>query len=126
MSERSLSIWIIANISEPTFQINRMSIDYQSSSSIKISSIATWELYFSARDTYGPLVGNLTPSDPLGPAFWHNLTNVFVTNDTAFQLWNTHQSRDGAVVPCDDAECKNTTICAMRAFRAENNCVRPS
>ncbi|KAJ7767552.1 sphingomyelin phosphodiesterase [Mycena olivaceomarginata] len=83
-----------------------------------------WGLYYSARDTYGPLVG-LAPTEPLSPAFWHNLTEVFATNETAFQMFNTFLSRGGAVGACD-SDCKNTTICDMRAFRSENNCDTPA
>ena len=85
------------------------------------SRTAQWGQLYSARQTYGPLVG-LPDSSPLTPGFWHNLTNVFETNDTAFQLFNTFLSRGGAVTACD-SDCKNTTICDMRAFRSENNCV---
>lgn len=84
--------------------------------------IAIWELYYSARDTYGPLVPSLTESEPLSPAFWHNLTEVFVSNDTAFQMYNTFLSRGGAVAACTDT-CKTAAICGMRAMRAENSCV---
>lgn len=85
--------------------------------------IATWGLYYSARDTYGPLVG-LPADSELTPAFWHKLTEVFTTNDTAFQMFNTFLSRGGAVTPCDATDnCQNTTICDMRALRSQNNCV---
>lgn len=77
---------------------------------------ATWELYYSARDSYGPLVGELGPRDALNASFWHKLTEVFAANDTAFQLWNTRLSRGGAVSPCTGA-CKNVTICDQRALR---------
>ncbi|KAF8195288.1 sphingomyelin phosphodiesterase [Mycena galopus ATCC 62051] len=97
---------IFTNISDPTFQIR-----------------PTWGLYYSARETYGPLVG-LKPNEPLSPAFWHNLTEVFAVNETAFQMFNTFLSRGGAVVACD-ADCQNTTICDMRAFRSQNNCDTP-
>ncbi|KAF8888536.1 hypothetical protein BD779DRAFT_1470172 [Infundibulicybe gibba] len=88
------------------------------------SRIAKWGLYYSARETWGPLVG-LKADSALTPAFWHNLTDVFVANDTAFQLFNTHISRGGAVTACD-ADCKNSTICDMRAFRSQNNCDTPA
>ncbi|KAI0311070.1 sphingomyelin phosphodiesterase [Amylostereum chailletii] len=94
-----------ANISDPSFQTG-----------------PTWELYYSARDTWGPLVGNLGPSDPLNASFWHKLTEVFETNETAFQLYNTHLSRGGRVTACTD-DCKTATICDLRAARSENNCV---
>ncbi|KAJ7679352.1 sphingomyelin phosphodiesterase [Mycena polygramma] len=95
------------NISDPMFQIR-----------------PKWGLFYSARETYGPLVG-LSAKEPLSPAFWHNLTEVFAANDTAFQMFNTFMSRDGAVTACD-ADCANTTICDMRAFRSENNCDTPA
>ncbi|KAF8478320.1 sphingomyelin phosphodiesterase [Gautieria morchelliformis] len=81
----------------------------------------TWELYYSARDSYGALVGELGPRDALNASFWHKLTEVFEANDTAFQLWNTRQSRGGAVTPCTGS-CKNVTICDQRALRSQNNC----
>jgi sphingomyelin phosphodiesterase len=87
-----------------------------------VNILATWELYYSARNTYGPLVSSLTAVDSLSPAFWHNLTEVFFMNDTAFQMYNTFLSRGGAVVACDDA-CKKITICGLQAMRAEDNCV---
>ncbi|KAF8195282.1 sphingomyelin phosphodiesterase [Mycena galopus ATCC 62051] len=98
---------IFTNISDPTFQIR-----------------PTWGLYYSARETYGPLVG-LKPNEPLSPAFWHNLTDVFTVNETAFQMFNTFISRGGAVTACD-ADCQNTTICDMRAFRSQDNCDTPA
>ncbi|KAI0310559.1 hypothetical protein OF83DRAFT_1178424 [Amylostereum chailletii] len=62
---------------------------------------ATWDLYYSARATWGPLVGALGPYDPLNASFWHALTEVFQTNEyTAFQLYNTHLSRGAHVAPC--------------------------
>ncbi|KAJ4490159.1 sphingomyelin phosphodiesterase [Lentinula aciculospora] len=96
---------IFANVTDPSFQENPI-----------------WTLYYDARETYGPLVG-LPATSELTPAFWHNLTEVFVANDTAFQMFNTFLSRGGDVAPCTDADnCKNTTICDQRAFRSQNNC----
>ncbi|KAF7374111.1 Saposin B-type domain-containing protein [Mycena sanguinolenta] len=63
--------------------------------------------------------------NPLSPAFWHNLTEVFAVNETAFQMFNTFLSRGGAVTACD-ADCQNTTICDMRAFRSQDNCDTPT
>ncbi|KAJ7157546.1 sphingomyelin phosphodiesterase [Mycena crocata] len=98
---------IFTDISDPNFQTN-----------------PTWGVLYSARETYGPLVG-LSPQEPLSPAFWHNLTEVFAANATTFQMFNTFLSRGGAVTACD-ADCANTTICDMRAFRSENNCDTPT
>jgi sphingomyelin phosphodiesterase len=70
---------------------------------------AIWELYYSARDTYDPLVPNLTESEPLSPTFWHILTEIFASSDTAFQVYNTFLSRGGVVAACTDA-CKTAAI----------------
>ncbi|KAL0959864.1 hypothetical protein HGRIS_011537 [Hohenbuehelia grisea] len=98
---------MFTNITEPSFQTSPV-----------------WKEYYSARGTYGPLVG-LHPQEPLSPAFWHNLTEVFAANDTAFQLFNTFLSRGGAVSICD-SNCRNVSICDMRALRSENNCDHPA
>ncbi|KAF8637872.1 hypothetical protein AX17_002498 [Amanita inopinata Kibby_2008] len=79
-----------------------------------------WKPYYGARDTYGPLVG-LGPNESLSPAFWHKVTEVFATNDTAFQMYQTFRSR-GVNVPSCDSTCKAKVICELRALRAEDNC----
>ncbi|GJE99928.1 sphingomyelin phosphodiesterase [Phanerochaete sordida] len=100
----------ITNISTPNFQ----------------SHTPQWEFYYSARATYGPVTSPpLAANAPLDPAFWHRLTEAFETNDTAFQQFNTFISRGADVGACD-AACKASTICDMRALRAENNCDGPS
>ncbi|EIM91610.1 acid sphingomyelinase [Stereum hirsutum FP-91666 SS1] len=101
----------MANITDPTFQ----------------TSGPTWELYYSARDSYGPLVSaftntTLSPADPLNASFWHVLTEVFASNGTAFQEWNTRKSRGGSVGSCTGS-CVTNSVCDMRAARSENNCV---
>ncbi|KAJ7218470.1 hypothetical protein GGX14DRAFT_595008 [Mycena pura] len=113
----------LTNVSDPNFQVTRAS-----ARQAHRPQPAEWGIFYSARATYGPLVG-IAPGEPLSPAFWHNLTDVIAANDTAFhgQLFNTFISRDGMVTPCDAASgCVNTTICDMRALRSENNCVRGS
>ncbi|KAI0050799.1 sphingomyelin phosphodiesterase [Auriscalpium vulgare] len=94
----------ITNISDPSFQ-----------------TTPTWELYYSARESYGPLVGHLQAAEPLNAAFWHQLTEVFQANETAFQLYNTRISRGGAVSACT-GYCKTMAICELRAARSEDNC----
>ncbi|KAF9269665.1 sphingomyelin phosphodiesterase [Marasmius fiardii PR-910] len=98
---------IFTNTSEPSFQTHPQ-----------------WRELYNTRDLYGPLV-ELSPTSELTPGFWHNLTQVFQTNDTVFQLFNSLLSREGAVVPCD-GQCKDTRICDLRAFRSENNCDVPT
>ncbi|KAF8627326.1 hypothetical protein AX15_004402 [Amanita polypyramis BW_CC] len=93
----------ISNLTDPSFQQN-----------------PTWKLYYSARDTYGPLVG-LSESESLGPAFWHRVTEAFAANDTAFQSYVTFMTRGVDVKPCNST-CKSITICEMRTMRSENSC----
>ncbi|KAJ7717036.1 Metallo-dependent phosphatase-like protein [Mycena metata] len=79
-----------------------------------------WKLYYSARAEYGPLV-DLAPTAPLDARFWHDVTEAFERNETAFQRYNTFLTRGGHVAPCD-AACKKAAICQMRAARAQDNC----
>lgn len=83
--------------------------------------LATWKVSYSARNTYGPLV-DLKPTEPLSPAFWHRVTEAFVANDTAFQQYIFFKTRGIGGQVCS-GNCKTTTICDLRALRAENNCV---
>lgn len=76
----------------------------------------------SARESYGPLVGTLAPTDALNASFWHRLTEVFEADDDVFQLYNTRLRRGSGVGACD-ADCKAAVICDLRAMRAEDNCV---
>ncbi|GBE81548.1 predicted protein [Sparassis crispa] len=90
----------MSNISDPFYQLH-----------------PTWELYYSARETYGPLVPSLGDQS-LSPAFWHNLTEVFYANDTAFQHYIAAKSRGAEHKPCR-GQCKNGTLCEMRTLRAD-------
>ncbi|KIJ98756.1 hypothetical protein K443DRAFT_133333 [Laccaria amethystina LaAM-08-1] len=73
------------------------------------------------RSTYGPLLGGIPATQPLGPAFWHNVTELFGTSDAAFQMYQTFRTRGVSPIKCD-AKCKAVTICDMQAMRAENGC----
>ncbi|KAJ7646702.1 sphingomyelin phosphodiesterase [Roridomyces roridus] len=95
----------IANLTAPTFQTNPV-----------------WEVYYSARDTYGALVGAPTATQVTQcQRFGISVTEAFASNTTAFQEYNTRISRGGMVAACD-AACQTTAICDMRALRSENNC----
>ncbi|KAJ6460506.1 sphingomyelin phosphodiesterase [Mycena sanguinolenta] len=112
------------DVDPDTFSVVDSSVIFSNLSDPEFPVRPTWRLYYSARETYGPLVG-LAPDEPLSAAFWHNLTEVFGVNETAFQMFNTFISRGGAVTACD-ADCQNATICDMRAFRSQNNCDTPT
>ncbi|KAK4575355.1 hypothetical protein LTR86_001209 [Recurvomyces mirabilis] len=81
-----------------------------------------WSPYYSAKAAYGPSVGITAASAELTPAFWHNLTTVFQTNDTLFQQFNARKSRGYGVSACTGT-CKTGTICQLRAAQAQYNCV---
>lgn len=83
--------------------------------------LATWNLYYSARDTYGPLVG-LADGEPLDAVFWHKVTEAFEANDTAFQQYQTFTTRGVGVKPCN-LTCKAGVICDLRTMRSEDSCV---
>ncbi|KDR79984.1 hypothetical protein GALMADRAFT_242166 [Galerina marginata CBS 339.88] len=80
-----------------------------------------WQLEYSARNTYGPAIGGWPAAQSLNGAFWHKVTEAFATNDTLFQLFNSFKTRGVGVSACT-GDCKTTTICNLRALRAENNC----
>ncbi|KAF9530188.1 sphingomyelin phosphodiesterase [Crepidotus variabilis] len=82
---------------------------------------ASWKQEYSARDTYGPAIGGWPASQSLTPAFWHKVTEAFVSNDPIFQKYNALKTRNYKVAACT-GDCKNQTICAQRALRAENGC----
>ena len=83
---------------------------------------AVWEFYYSARESYGPFVGNLSNRDSLDAKFWHRLTEVFVEDGDAFQLYVSRYNRGARPIRCR-GKCKDYTICNMRAMRTQDNCV---
>ncbi|KAF8524305.1 sphingomyelin phosphodiesterase [Hysterangium stoloniferum] len=115
------------DIDPDTLEVMDMKVFITNTSDPNFQTKPTWQFYYSARESYGPLTTPpLAGSSPLDAAFWHRLTEVFESNNTAFQLFNERLSRGGDVQPCDDeGGCRNTTICDMRALRSQNNCDVP-
>ncbi|PPQ81932.1 hypothetical protein CVT25_013780 [Psilocybe cyanescens] len=95
----------ISDMSDPSFQTS-----------------PTWKQEYSARATYGPAIGGWPATQSLNAAFWHKVTEAFVSNDALFQTFNSLKTRGVQVSACT-GDCKTTTICNLRALRAENNCV---
>jgi sphingomyelin phosphodiesterase len=82
-----------------------------------------WTKYYSAKETYGPLVTPAPgPNDELSPAFWHNVTEVVVGDDDAFQNYWVKRSRGWNVPECEGT-CKTDAICQLQSARAQDNCV---
>ncbi|KAJ8082854.1 hypothetical protein PM082_008711 [Marasmius tenuissimus] len=91
-----------------------------------------WKLIYSARETYGKLVSpSIGAKDPLGPAFWHQVTEGLERDDEAFRAYDRFKTRvgPGSCVEGSNGntkaydECKRVTICGLRAARSQNNCV---
>ncbi|KUL89564.1 hypothetical protein ZTR_04476 [Talaromyces verruculosus] len=87
----------------------------------------TWTKYYSVKEAYGPLV---TPpltsaSAELTPAFWHNLTEVLSSNQTAFNEYYARKSRGYDVSSCT-GDCVTGEICQLRAAQSQYNCVTVS
>lgn len=80
-----------------------------------------WEALYSIKDTYGSLLGYTDPSAELTPAFWHNVTEVFESDDTVFQEYYARKTRDYSTSTCT-GDCKTTEICQLRAAQSQYNC----
>ncbi|KAI0030554.1 sphingomyelin phosphodiesterase [Vararia minispora EC-137] len=112
----------IYDIDPDTYEVMDSKVYFTNISSPTFQNSPTWDLYYSARAAYGPLVNPaLQPTDSLNASFWHRLTEVFSTNDTAFFEYNERISRGAGVSACTGT-CRTNTICDMRAARAENSC----
>lgn len=96
----------ITNISSPTYQDG-----------------PTWKKYYSAKETYGthldpPVTDSATE---MTPAFWHNVTALFESDDGVFQDYYLRKSRGYDTTTCTD-DCKIDEICQLRAAESQYNC----
>lgn len=100
------SVTYIADMTNPDFQ----------------TSGPVWTEYYSAKEVYGPLVSPAPTADSeLTPAFWHNVTEAFQTNDTAFQAYYARKSRGWNVASCTGT-CQTDEICQLQAAQSQYNC----
>lgn len=82
----------------------------------------TWEKLYSVKETYGAALGYTDASAELTPAFWHNVTTLFESDDAIFQQYYARKTRDFSTATCD-ADCKAAEICQLRAAQSQFNCV---
>ncbi|KDQ58411.1 hypothetical protein JAAARDRAFT_34199 [Jaapia argillacea MUCL 33604] len=114
----------IYDIDPDTYELMDVKVFYTNMTEPSFRRKPQWKLYYSAQETYGPLItGHKIHQDPLSPAFWHNLTEVFATNHTALGQFLQRRNRSERPRRCV-GYCVEKTICDMRAFRSENNCVK--
>lgn len=99
-----------ANISSPSYQADGPS----------------WARLYSAKEAYGAPLGVTDPAAELTPAFWHNVTALFESDDAAFQAYVARKTRDyGSPAACA-GDCKTLEICQLRAAQAQYNCAAVS
>jgi sphingomyelin phosphodiesterase len=83
----------------------------------------TWQALYSVKDAYGSLLNYTDPAAELTPSFWHNLTELFESNDAVFQDYHARKTRDsGPSSPCT-GDCKTQEICGLRAAESQYNCL---
>ncbi|KAH8898539.1 sphingomyelin phosphodiesterase [Thozetella sp. PMI_491] len=105
------SITYMADMTDPSFQ----------------TTGPVWKQYYSAKEAYGPLVTPpLTdPAAELTAEFWHNVTVVLASNQTAFDEYYARKSRGWNVGSCTGS-CVTQEVCGLQAARAQDNCVVPT
>lgn len=94
-----------ANLSSPTYQTDS----------------PVWEALYSVKDTYGSLLNYTDPAAELTPAFWHNLTELFESDDAVFQEYYARKTRNSGASTCT-GDCKTNEICELRAAESQYNC----
>ncbi|KAI5120091.1 hypothetical protein M0805_001247 [Coniferiporia weirii] len=130
----------VYDVDPDTYDIMDVKVYIANMSETSYHTEPKWGLYYSARAAYGPLVASaaasssplpdqirdgLSPSTPLDASFWHTLTEVFAADNVTFAQYIERMTR--SVGPpiggrmCGD-KCRNTTLCDIRAMRAENSC----
>ncbi|RDW83499.1 hypothetical protein BP5796_04990 [Coleophoma crateriformis] len=84
----------------------------------------TWAKYYSVKETYGALLDPpyTDPSAPLTPEFWHNVTQMFIEDDTQFNNYYARRTRGLNVTSCTGS-CKAQEICQLRSPQSQYNCV---
>lgn len=94
-----------ANLSSPTYQTDG----------------PTWEVLYSVKEAYGSLLSYTDAAAELTPAFWHNLTELFESDDAVFQEYYARKARDSGSSACT-GDCKTKEICELRAAESQYNC----
>lgn len=82
-----------------------------------------WRKLYSFKEAYGSLLSPpyTNPLAVLTPAFFHNVTTLFETNDTAFQEYIFRKQRGFDFVPCTGS-CKTDGLCQLRSAQSQFAC----
>ncbi|KAF9153209.1 hypothetical protein BG015_003858 [Linnemannia schmuckeri] len=85
-----------------------------------------WHLEYSAHAAYTPFLAPITtpPSQPLSPAWWHNVTTAFESNPAAFQQYWTYRGKSANKIPAcaNGSTCPKEMICDLRASKSSDDC----
>ncbi|MCJ1431084.1 hypothetical protein MMC27_000434 [Xylographa pallens] len=76
----------------------------------------TWELEYSARDTYDPSGTLLAPNAPLSAAFWHEVTQEIYTNETMFETYTDLRTKKFRPYTPVTGLARNLTLCGLRSM----------
>ena len=115
----------VYDVDPVTFGVLDSTTYYTDMSSPDFQTYPQWKKLYSVKEAYGPLV-NPPVTDKaaeLTPAFWHNVTAMFETNDNAFQQYYARKRRALSNPPTCTGDCKTTEICNIRAGESQFNCV---
>lgn len=108
-----------------TFGVLDFTVYYTNISSAAYQAGPTWQALYSAKAAYGIPLGVTDTAAELTPAFWHNVTLLFESDDAAFQGYYARKSRDYDISTCE-GDCKTGEICQLRAAQSQYNCVTVS
>lgn len=75
-----------------------------------------WEFEYSARKTYDPTSTLLKPNEPLTAAFWHQVTEEIITNQTMFETYTDLRTKKVRPYTPVTGLAKNITLCGLRSM----------
>ncbi|KAG9072015.1 hypothetical protein KI688_006237 [Linnemannia hyalina] len=84
-----------------------------------------WHLEYSARAAYTPYLSSPSAAtQPLSPAWWHNVTVAFESNPAAFQKYWTYRGKSANKMPActNGSACPKEMICDLRAGKSSDSC----
>ncbi|PSR75191.1 calcineurin-like phosphoesterase [Coniella lustricola] len=111
----------VYDVDPVTFGILDMTTYYANISAPTYQTSPTWQKLYSVKETYGALLGVTDAAAELTPAFWHNVTALFESDDAVFQEYYARKTRDYSTATCTGT-CKTAEICQLRAAQAQYNC----
>lgn len=112
----------VYDVDPVTFGVLDLTVYYTDLNSPSYQSNPTWQKLYSAKEAYGSLLGVTGAAVELTPAFWHNVTVLFESDDAVFQQYHARKSRGSDDrSPCT-GDCKTAELCGMRAAQSRFNC----